>query len=477
MSEASNYIPTIGIEIHVELKTNSKMFCCSKNDPNEKRPNQNICPVCMAHPGTLPVINKEAVKHVLKVGSAIGAKLADYTEFDRKSYFYPDLPKGYQLSQFAYPLVSGGSLGGVDITRIHLEEDTARSQHDPVTGETLVDYNRAGVPLMELVTEPVVHSAKQAGDFCRELQILMRTLGASEANMEKGEMRVEANISVSRDVSRLGTKCEVKNLNSFKSMERAIEFEIARQIEMLENGEEVVQETRGWDENKQVTFSQRKKEGSADYRYFPDPDLSKLVLSEHPELSGDAIHNSLPELPNQLREKYVVLGIPEKDIEIYLADRELHQFFLEASAGVDAAYIKPIHNYTISDVASLRVGQEIPIKPVDLRLIVNNIIAGNISSRAAKDILKILSTQPGDPMAIAKEKGWIQVSDVAQVKVAVNEVLSQNQKSVDEYKAGKKTSAQFIVGQVMKQMKGAGNPIVIQQVVAEELDRLSTESQ
>jgi aspartyl-tRNA(Asn)/glutamyl-tRNA(Gln) amidotransferase subunit B len=446
----SEYIPTIGIEIHVELKTKSKMFCGSKNDPNEKKPNANICPVCMAHPGTLPVINKEAVKHVLKVGKAIGATLADYTEWDRKSYFYPDLPKGYQLSQFAYPLVSGGKLAGVEITRIHLEEDTARSQHDPITGETLVDYNRAGVPLMELVTEPVVHSAKQAGDFCRELQILMRTLKASEANMEKGEMRVEANISVSRDATILGTKCEVKNLNSFKSMERAIDYEVSRQIDLLESGEKVVQETRGWDEVKQSTFSQRIKEGSADYRYFPDPDLSKLKLSEHPELSESALSNSLPELPDDLRAKYKALGIPENDIEIYLSDDKLHEFFLKATERVDSSQIKTIHNYTISDVASLRTGESIPIEPLMLTVVVSNIIKGNISSRAAKDVLKILATEGGEPMDIAKANGWMQISDTDQTLKAVQEILTQNQKSVDEFKSGKTTASQFIVGQVMK---------------------------
>jgi len=265
---SNEYTTTIGLEIHAELKTNTKMFCQCKNDPDQKQPNVNICPVCMAHPGTLPVINKQAVKHVLKVGKAIGGKLAiDFTEFDRKNYFYPDIPKGYQISQYKYPLVSGGSLEGVDITRIHLEEDTARSQHDDA-GHSLVDFNRGGLPLMELVTEPVIHDAETAGKFARELQLLLRYLGASEANMEKGQMRVEANISVSKtDV--FGTKVEVKNLNSFKSVEKAIEYEVARHIEVLEGGGTILQETRGWDENKQSTFSQRIKENSEEYRWKP----------------------------------------------------------------------------------------------------------------------------------------------------------------------------------------------------------------
>lgn len=286
----SDYRLTVGLEVHAELKTLSKMFCACRNAPGEKAPNTNICPVCMAHPGTLPVINKEAVHKVLLVGAAVGGILADYTEFDRKNYFYPDIPKGYQISQYEHPLVKGGALAGVALTRVHLEEDTARSQHE---GESsLVDYNRAGVPLMELVTEPVINSAEQAGTFAKELQLLLRTLGAGEANMEKGEMRVEANISVSLDDT-LGTKVEVKNLNSFRSVERAIAFEAARQSALLEKGEEVAQETRGWDEQKQVTFSQRKKESSHDYRYFPDPDLPKLLLSDMPEFSLENLKRSL----------------------------------------------------------------------------------------------------------------------------------------------------------------------------------------
>jgi aspartyl-tRNA(Asn)/glutamyl-tRNA(Gln) amidotransferase subunit B len=316
----SDYILTVGMEVHVELKTNTKMFCGCANNADEKRPNANICPVCMAHPGTLPVPNRAAIRSVLRVGAAIGAELADYSEFDRKSYFYPDLPKGYQLSQYEYPFVKGGVLGGVAITRIHLEEDTARSQHDPKTQKTLIDYNRAGVPLMELVTEPVIHSGEQAAQFAKELQMLLRVLGVSHANMEKGEMRVEANISVSKDPHKLGTKVEVKNLNSFNSAQRAIEFEMKRHIEVLEKGGTLVQETRGWDENKQITFSQRKKEGSADYRYFPDPDLRKFKLSEDPELNSKAIHETLPELPDAIRARYASYGISTTDTEVYLLD-------------------------------------------------------------------------------------------------------------------------------------------------------------
>src|SRR5574343_632370 len=255
---SKEYYTTIGLEIHAELKTNSKMFCGCKNNPDEKTPNTNICPVCMAHPGTLPVINAEAVKSVVKVGLALGANIADFTEFDRKNYFYPDIPKSYQISQYKYPIVSGGELNGVKITRVHLEEDTATSKHDR-GNFSLIDFNRAGVPLMELVTEPVIHSSREAGDFGRELQLLLKYLEVSEANMEKGQMRVELNISVSDDPNKFGTKVEVKNINSFRSAERAGEYEVKRRIALLEKGEgdKIVQETRGWDESKQATFSQR----------------------------------------------------------------------------------------------------------------------------------------------------------------------------------------------------------------------------
>ena len=274
----SKYKATIGLEIHAEMKTNTKMFCSCKNDTEEKKPNVNICPICTGQPGTLPVINKQAVKNVLKMGVALGSKLADFTEWDRKNYFYPDIPKGYQISQYKYPLVVGGKLNGINITRIHLEEDTAKSSHDQ--GDfSLVDFNRAGVPLMELVTEPELHSGKESADFARELQLLLQYLGVGDANMEKGEMRIEANISVST-TDKLGTKVEVKNINSFKAVEKAVAYEIERHIQVLESGGKIVQETRGWNEDKQATFSQRLKEDSHDYRYFPDPDLPKMKISE-----------------------------------------------------------------------------------------------------------------------------------------------------------------------------------------------------
>jgi aspartyl-tRNA(Asn)/glutamyl-tRNA(Gln) amidotransferase subunit B len=386
---SNEYTPTIGLEIHAELKTNTKMFCQCKNDPDQKEPNVNVCPVCMAHPGTLPVINKQAVKHVLKVGKAIGGKLAmDFTEFDRKNYFYPDIPKGYQISQYKYPLVSGGSLVGVEITRIHLEEDTARSQHDDA-GHSLVDFNRGGLPLMELVTEPVVGSAETAGKFARELQLLLRYLGASEANMEKGQMRVEANISVSKTKT-FGTKVEVKNLNSFKSVEKAIEYEIKRHIEVLESGGTIVQETRGWDENKQATFSQRAKENSEEYRYFPDPDLPKLVINEVADLQEDVLAKELPELPWEKRDRYKKdHDLKDEDNNAFVQDMKLAQFFeaMVAELGGDKDLIKTGVNYLSSDLVShVKVDgwKDEHITPVYFAGIIKLVGGGKLSSRGAK---------------------------------------------------------------------------------------------
>ncbi|MBI5004652.1 MAG: Asp-tRNA(Asn)/Glu-tRNA(Gln) amidotransferase subunit GatB [Candidatus Lloydbacteria bacterium] len=463
----AEYIPTIGLEVHAELKTRTKMFCDSKNDPDETCPNVNVCPVCMAHPGTLPVINKEAVKHIVKIGKAVGGAVADFTEFDRKNYFYPDIPKGYQISQYEHPIVLGGTLDGVALTRVHLEEDTASSSHE--TGDySLVDFNRAGVPLMELVTEPVIKSAKQAGHFARELQLLLRTLGVSEANMEKGEMRVEANVSVAQEGAR-GTKVEIKNLNSFKSVERAIEYEIARQSAALEKGERIVQETRGWDENAGKTFSQRLKETSQDYRYFPDPDLPKLWLSK----ISDFQNMALPELPWQKRERYAkVYGIKSEDIEAYVTDEALGGFFegVMAVLGEDRAFAVLASNYITSDLVGLMktsgTGLGI-LKPESFALLMRMARDGAVSSRGAKDILAVLFVSGGDPKQVAEEKGLLQQSDEGALKAVVQKIISEHQKVADEYKNGKESALQFFIGQGMKETKGSANPAVLKKIFIE----------
>ncbi len=507
------YYPTIGLEIHAELATKTKMFCDSKNDPNEKEPNVNICPICLGHPGTLPVINKEAVKHVIKVGIAVGGEIADFTEFDRKNYFYPDIPKSYQISQYKYPLVKGGTLDGVKLTRIHLEEDTATSKHDQ--GDfSLIDFNRAGVPLMELVTEPVIHSAEEASSFAKELQLLLQYLGVAEANMEKGEMRVEANISISpisksdfdigkkyrSQTSILGTKVEVKNLNSFKSVEKAIAYEINRMAEILEKGEKVIQETRGWDEIKQKTFSQREKEESHDYRYFPDPDLPKLYISEVPEFKKEVLEKEIPELPSQKRERYKKdFGLKNEDVEMYVRGKEWGKFFEEVvsklaevrplqeqekSRGLTSASLVVLaSNYVTSDLVGIsknsaerglpaapaRQASEIfgKISAENFAELIRMIGARAISSRAAKDILAIMHKEGGDPQKIAASKNLLQKQDAAELKIIVQNIIASSPQVVADYKGGKETALQFFVGQAMKETKGAANPEKLREILLE----------
>ncbi len=448
----ATYKVTIGLEIHAELKTKTKMFCACVNNPDEREPNANVCPVCMAHPGTLPVINRDAVKKVLQMGVALGGTLPDYTEFDRKNYFYPDIPKGYQLSQYAYPLVSGGSLHGIQITRIHLEEDTARSQHQGST--SLVDYNRAGVPLMELVTEPVIHSAEDAGAFARELQTLLRTLGAGDANMEKGEMRVEANISISA-TDELGTKVEVKNLNSFRSVERAIAYEIARHTKLLDAGKAVEQETLGWDEAKQATYVQRKKEKAHDYRYFPDPDLPKLKLSEIPEFAAEKLAKELPELPWDKRGRFVIAGAKPEYAEMFVQDATLANLFdgVEGDKALAA-------NYIGSDIAGLMAKEGSDglanITPQGLSAVLVAISEGKLSSRGAKDALTEVYTKGGD-LALVIQK-YEQQSDEGAIAAIAQKVIDANPSVAAEFKAGKTAALQFLVGQGMKESKGSANP-------------------
>lgn len=476
-SKTENYRLTVGLEIHAELNTRTKMFCDSKNDPDETNPNVNICPVCMGYPGTLPVINKEAVRSILRLGHAVGGKLADYTEFDRKNYFYPDIPKGYQISQYKHPLVSGGELAGVKLTRIHLEEDTAKSTHDSqlTTDGSLVDFNRAGIPLMELVTEPVIHEAEKAVSFAKELQLLLNYLGIAEANMEKGEMRIEANVSVSkiqetRDKEQLGTKVEVKNINSFRAVGKAIEYEFKRQTELLDRGEKVVQETRGWDENKSETFSQRKKEESHDYRYFPDPDLPKLVISEIEQFKN--LSETLPELPWQKRERLLGLGISKEHAEVYITQAEWGNFFEEVVGILESAkhrdqstnktqntehrtqteQIKLASNYITSELK----------KPVDANEFVETIkmiSLGEISSKAAKDILKVLQEDGGVAREIAQKNNLLQISDKEILRKFVEEVVAEN----------KTAPVPFLVGQVIKKTNGRANPNVVNELLLEML--------
>jgi len=469
------YQPTIGLEIHVELRTKTKMFCGSPNDPNEKHPNINVCPVCMGYPGTLPVINKEAVKSVLRVGLAVGGKLADYTQWDRKNYFYPDLPKGYQISQSKYPLVTGGNLNDVKITRIHLEEDAGKLLHQKDC--TLVDFNRAGVPLMELVTEPVITSSKQARIFAEELRLLLRYLNVSDANMERGQLRIEANISLGSlpvrqagSASKLGTKVEVKNLNSFRAVEQAINYEIKRQTEVLEKGRKIKHETRGWDEDKQKTFSQRSKEEAHDYRYFPEPDLPPLKISEVEDFQN--LEATIPELPWQKRERLKnEYGIKNELVENLVNDLNLADFF-ERTISESRAEDKEISknkiielavNYIVSDLAGIMREKfldftELNVTPENFADLIIMAAEDKISSRVAKDVLREMVETGAEPHAVVSEKGLEQTSDKGIIEVAAKKIIEENPNAVADYKAGKAASIQFLVGAVMKDTRGKANP-------------------
>jgi aspartyl-tRNA(Asn)/glutamyl-tRNA(Gln) amidotransferase subunit B len=422
----------------------------------------------MAHPGTLPVPNKEAIRKVIQVGLAVGANIANFTEFDRKNYFYPDIPKGYQLSQYKLPIVSGGVINDVELTRIHLEEDTAKSSHDG--GITLVDYNRAGVPLMELVTEPVIHSAEQAVAFARALQQILRYVGASEANMEMGQMRIEANISVSKDPKKFGTKCEVKNINSFASVEGAIRYEVERHIALIEEGGTVVQETRGWDEAKLETFSQRKKENAHDYRYFPDPDLPKLYLTKLFDI--EQMKKEIPELAPSRRARLIAQGVKEDMADIIVADPSTAIYFDEVTKGKDASFATITANYLVADIFGLLkkdtkelIAENFP-SPTSFSTLLSMITAGELSSRGAKDLLPFMITDKNlDVKKTAEEKGMIQKNDPELLKKIVAEVIAENPAQVADYKSGKESMFMFFVGQCMKKSKGAGNPGVFQELL------------
>ncbi|OGN11471.1 MAG: glutaminyl-tRNA synthase (glutamine-hydrolyzing) subunit B [Candidatus Yanofskybacteria bacterium RIFCSPHIGHO2_02_FULL_43_15c] len=487
-----NYEPTIGLEIHAELKTKTKMFCDSLNDPDEKHPNLNVCPICMGFPGTLPVINEEAVKKVILTGLALNCEIARQTNFDRKNYFYPDLPKGYQISQYQRPLCAEGYLEietrdkgqatkrKIRITRVHLEEDTGRLQHPEPSRKSgsygagdafsLVDFNRAGVPLMEMVTEPDLTSGEEVSTFAEKFRLLLRYLGVSDADMEKGQMRVEVNISV-RDKKqatsdKLGTKVEIKNLNSIRSAALAVDYEIERQVSMLEDGHRVAQETRGWDEARQTTFSQRLKETAQDYRYFSEPDLPVLNLSEEYIESIEAL---MPELPEQRRKRFKEqYGLNDSQVEIFTIVKHLGDYFENVASGLGEE--KKLHalaaNYIITEFPPLFKMQGMEIDELEgikisseaFAELVVMIFHQKISSTAAKAVLKTMAETGLHPEAIAREKSLLQVSDTEELEKVAQEIISENPGPVADYKKGKTETLKFLVGKMMAKTKGQANP-------------------
>jgi len=491
------YQPVIGLETHVELKTKSKMFCSCLNDPNERHPNVNICPVCLGHPGTLPVINKEAVRKTIKTGLALNCQIPEYSKFDRKNYFYPDLPKGYQISQYDKPLCLGGFLEiegkKIRITRVHLEEDTGRLVHEK--DYSLVDFNRAGIPLMELVTEPDLTSAKEARKFAEELQLILRYLGVSDADMEKGQLRVEVNISLlcgatkqtrnrtgNYAKNKLGTKVEIKNLNSFRAVERALEYEIKRQAKILESGKKVIQETRGWDDIKGVTVGQREKEEAHDYRYFPEPDLPPLHNTKE---FVNEIRAEIPELPQQRRERLAKeYKLDKKSIEVFVQNKDLGEYFEKVISEFDPnlpreklfQLIKLATNYLITDLQGLLkrasvTGEDFLITPENFAQFITLIYDGKISSKIAKQVLSEMFSTGADPSHIIEEKGLTQITDVAEIEKIIKEVISKNKKAVEDFKKGKDNAFQYLIGQIMARTKGKANPQIVRDILQKTLTK------
>ena len=472
------YISTIGLEVHIELRTKTKMFCSCLNDPDERHPNVNICPTCTGQPGSLPVINQEAVRKVIKTGLSLNCQIPEYSQFDRKNYFYPDLPKGYQISQLYNPLCIKGFLEidrkKIRIREIHLEEDTGSLIHEK--DYSLVNFNRAGIPLMELATEPDIDSAKEARKFAEELHLIMHYLDVSDADMEKGQMRIEANVSLSKKKGVLGTKVEIKNLNSFRAVERAIEYEIKRQKAILEKGKKIIQETRGWDDVKRVTISQREKEFAQDYRYFPEPDLSPLHFTKE---EVEEIRAEIPELPQQKRERFKrEYQLDEKSTEIFVYNKDLGEYFEKVISELPpnlsrnnlSKLIKLTSNYIITDLQGLLkgasvLGEDFLITPENFAQFITLIFEGKISSKIAKMVLGEMFKTGADPSHIIEEKGLIQITDEAEIEKIVKEVISKNPKAIKDYKSGKVNAFQYLVGQVMARTKGKANPQIVSQLL------------
>ena len=482
-SPLERYEAVIGVEVHCQLRTASKMFCACSTDYDGAPPNTHTCPVCLGLPGALPTINRRAVEHVLATGLALEASIPPATRWDRKNYFYPDLPKGYQISQYDLPLASKGRLAfdtsdrpfEVRVTRAHLEEDTAKLVHGrDAAGRavSLVDFNRSGTPLMEIVTEPDIRTAEQARRYAEELQLLLRSIGASDADMERGQLRVEANVSLRpRGRQEFGTRVEIKNMNSFRSVERAIASEIERQAAALDSGEGVVQETRGWDEDRGTTYRMRVKESSDDYRYFPEPDLPPLTIN--PAWLA-AVRAGLTELPAARRVRYQdELGLSAYDAGVLVADPDATRLF-EAVIAADAS-LEPraVATWVTGEYLGLRnrtAAGTVAVDAVELAHLVREVADGSISRANAREVLT-LHVETGEPAAaLIAAKGFRQISDASALEDAVRVALEGNPAAVADYRVGKVQAVGFLVGQVMKATRGQANAAVVGDLVRRMLD-------
>jgi aspartyl-tRNA(Asn)/glutamyl-tRNA(Gln) amidotransferase subunit B len=473
------YEPVIGLEVHVELLTKSKMFCGCRNEFGAE-PNTLVCPVCLGLPGTLPVINRRAVEFLCKTGLALGCSVAPHSKFDRKNYFYPDMPKNYQISQYDMPLVTGGGVNltsgkTIRLNRIHLEEDTGKNIHagGRMAGAdfTLVDYNRAGVPLMEIVTEPDIASSAEAEAYLVALKAVLSALGVSDVKMHEGSLRCDANVSLRPfGSSKLGTKTEVKNMNSFRSVQSALEYEIARQEAALRAGERIVQATRNWDEVRKLTYSTRSKEQAHDYRYFPDPDLVPLGLEK---ATIDRWGAELPELPLAKRARFVSqYGLSEYDATILTEDPTTSRFFEAVAA--ESNEPKQAANWMLNDVPRVleRHGLTLAtsaMKPAQLSQLIALVRSGAVSGKAAKEVCDLMVSEGRDPQTIISERGLAQVSDEAEIHALVDDAIAANPESVASFRAGKLKALEFLVGQVMKASRGKANIEIVRNALQQRL--------
>ena len=477
----SDYEVVIGLEIHAELSTKSKIFCsCTTQFGGDV--NTHCCPVCTGMPGTLPVLNKNVVLYAAKAGLAMNCKIAEYSKQDRKNYFYPDLPKAYQISQYDLPLCSGGhvdiKLGEdtkrIGITRIHIEEDAGKLLHDEWESGSLIDYNRCGVPLIEIVSEPDMRSADEARLFVEGVKAILEYTGVSDCKMQEGSLRADVNLSVRKKGQKeFGTRTEMKNLNSFRSIVRAVNAEARRQIDEIETGGKIIQETRRWDDNKGISYAMRSKEEAHDYRYFPDPDLVPIVLEVE---DIENIRASLPELPENRKQRYVSeLGLTLNDAEIITASKYLADFFEEVLKF--NKNIKVVSNFIIGDLLkSLKdneiEAQDIPFPAKYLAELVSLVDEGKISNSIAKKVFSTMFETKKEPLTIVKEQGLEVVNDEGALLAAVEKVVSANPQSVADYKNGKDKAFGFLVGQAMKETRGKANPKILNQLLKETLEKM-----
>ena len=475
-----DYEVIIGLEVHAELSTKTKIFCSCKTDFGAE-PNTQVCPVCMALPGALPVLNEKVVEYAVKAGLATNCEIAKDSRNDRKNYFYPDLPKSYQISQSDKPLCNhgyieieddNGNVKKVRILRIHIEEDAGKLNHNEFGSGSLVDLNRSGVPLIEIVSEPDLRSEAEADRYLKKLKSILQYIDVSDCKMQEGSFRADVNVSVHKKGEPFGTRTEMKNMNSFKSISRAIEYEKNRQINELEKGNTIIQETLRWDDLEGKTFPMRNKEDAQDYRYFPEPDLGIIQLSDE---YVENIRKQLPEMPESRKNRYMnEIGLSEKDSNSITSSKYLSDLFEEA--GKISGNYKAVCNWINSDIARILnekelEPEEIPFTAEELAEMIKLIDKGTISSSIAKKVLDELFENPRDPNKIIEEKGWIQISDETQIKEVVLKVLSENEQSVLDYKAGKDRALGYLVGQAMKQTKGKANPKMLNEMFIEELKK------